>query len=86
MDCYEIEWCSSAEREVRRIERQFIRQIVQRIDALAHDPFPHGSRKLVDRHGTRRVRVGEYRVLYEVDQDARKIIILAVRRRDDAYR
>jgi mRNA interferase RelE/StbE len=49
------------------------------------DPRPHGSRKLVGRDGWR-IRVGRYRVIYEIDDAQRFVTILHVGHRKDIYR
>lgn len=74
MEVFEIEWRTSAAKELRRIDRQFIPKIVEAIGRLALDSHPHGSVKLQGIADTYRIRVGDYRVVYEVDLDARKII------------
>ncbi|PSR00552.1 MAG: type II toxin-antitoxin system mRNA interferase toxin, RelE/StbE family [Bacteroidetes bacterium QS_9_68_14] len=52
---------------------------------LGDDPKPHGSIKLSGRDG-RRIRVGNYRVIYEIDDDAREVTVLDVGHRRDIYR
>lgn len=86
MGSYEIQWKGSAERELRRIDVQQIARIIQAVDALADDPFPQGYRKL---HGTEHeygIRVGDYRVIYQVDVRAKVVIIYHVRHRREARR
>ncbi len=53
---------------------------------LANDPFPRGVRKLVGSEFSYRIRVGEYRVVYEVFESRLLIEIVRVRHRKDAYR
>jgi mRNA interferase RelE/StbE len=52
---------------------------------LAENPRPPGAKKLTAREGYR-VRVGDYRVLYKVDDEAKAIIIFRVLPRGDVYR
>ena len=52
---------------------------------LADDPRPSGSRKLTGRPGMR-IRVGRYRVIYEVDDPAREVTVMHVGHRRDVYR
>ena len=52
---------------------------------LGDDPKPHGSIKLSGRDG-RRIRVGDYRVIYEIDGDAHEVTVLDVGHRRDIYR
>jgi len=86
MDSYTINLASSVNRDLRKVERQAVSRITAAIDALGDEPRPNGSRKLVGSLHTYRIRVGEYRVIYAVDDDAREIVVERVRHRKDAYR
>ena len=56
------------------------------IDALASDPFPHGHRKLVGSEAKYRIRVGDYRVVYNVENQELVIFIIRIGHRKDIYR
>ncbi|MEI6862024.1 MAG: type II toxin-antitoxin system RelE/ParE family toxin [Verrucomicrobiota bacterium] len=53
---------------------------------LAIEPFPHGSQKLAGSEHTYRIRIGDYRVIYEVLTELRRVEIQRVRHRKDVYR
>jgi mRNA interferase RelE/StbE len=55
------------------------------IDGLALEPRPHGSTKLAGR-GDYRVRVGDWRIVYEVDDQRRRVILIRIAHRSDVYR
>jgi mRNA interferase RelE/StbE len=86
MATYRIEWKASALQELKRIDRQDVPRIVAAVGALADSPFPAGVRKLQGAQHTYRIRVGDYRILYEVWRDSVLILIMRVRHRKDAYR
>ena len=86
MASYEIRWRRSAEKELRRIDRPLIPRIVQAVESLAGDPFPQGSQKLHGAESVYRIRVGDYRVVYQVDLNANTVVIDHVRHRREAYR
>ncbi len=86
MAAYRIEWKPSALRELKRIDRQVTPRIIQAVERLADDPFTVGVRKLRTTQHTYRLRVGEYRVLYEVVEDGPAVVIVRVRHRGDVYR
>ena len=86
MATYRIEWKASALRELKRIDRQDVPGIVAAVESLAETPFPPAVRKLQGAEHTYRMRVGDYRVLYEVYRSAIRIQIVRVRHRKDAYR
>jgi len=85
MGSYEIQWKHSAEKDLRGIDRQFISRILKAIDSLSDDPFPSQHRKLQGSESSYRIRIGDYRVVYQVDIE-NKIIIYHVRHRKDIYR
>lgn len=68
---YEIEFVSSAAKEFRSLSSQLKRRISAAIDNLSQNPRPSGVRKLVGHNHLYRIRVGQYRVVYEVDDEQR---------------
>ena len=56
------------------------------VTALAAEPFPHGSQKLTGSDHTYRIRIGDYRVVYEVVAALKLVEIQRVRHRKDVYR
>jgi len=81
-----IEFASSAAREFRALHATLKRRIAQAIDRLAQDPRPKDVRKLKGREQLYRLRVGAYRVIYEIDDRARLVRITHIRHRQEAYR
>lgn len=65
----------SAEREMRRIDRAMLPRIITAIHSLADEPRPAGCRKLVGSASEYRIRVGDYRVVYAVDDEAQEVNI-----------
>lgn len=61
-------------------------KVVAAVSDLANDPFPHGVKKLVGSEYTYRIRIGDYRVVYEVFENKLIIEIVRVRHRKDVYR
>ncbi len=76
----------SAEREMDRLPDDRFDQIAARTRALATDPRPPGCRKIVGSQSDWRIRVGPYRVVYEIDDRAREVRVNRVRSRPQAYR
>ena len=75
----------SAERELRKIPKADLQRITQRIKDLASIPRPSGSEKLAGQ-GSYRIRQGDYRVVYTVDDDHRLIEIIKIGHRREVYR
>ena len=86
MASYTIEWKAPAEKDLRRIHTELVPKIVQAVESLGEDPFPAGHRKLVGGASSYRIRVGDYRIVYQVDQERRVVEIFHVRHRKDIYR
>ena len=74
-----------AHRELCRLPPQIARRIRDAAADLAHDPYPPGYRKPRGGAGWR-IRVGAYRVLYDVDDDAQTVTVLRAGHRRDVYR
>jgi mRNA interferase RelE/StbE len=83
---YRLEVVRRAQKQLARIQPQDRERIIGEIDALAEDPKPHGSTKLQGYTDTWRIRVGDYRVIYELDESARELIVVRVAHRREAYR
>ncbi|GAB1471274.1 hypothetical protein MASR2M66_21520 [Chloroflexota bacterium] len=66
MASYKIEWKTSAYKELQKLPRPMIVKVVAAVLDLASDPFPHGVKKLVGSEYSYRIRIGDYRVVYEV--------------------
>ena len=86
MASYQIEWKRSSVKELEKLPRQMISKIVSAVDDLSGDPYPQGVRKLVGSEHTYRIRVGDYRVIYDIFESRLVIEIIRVRHRKDAYR
>ena len=69
MASYNIEWKSSAARELRSLPKDVIAEIVERVTNLGKDPFPPGVKKLAGAEHTYRIRFNSYRVIYTVARE-----------------
>lgn len=86
MDEYGILFARSARKELECLEESLGSRILKRIERLAQNPRPDGCRKLQGASDLWRIRVGDYRVLYGVDDIRRFVDVIAVRHRSEAYR
>jgi mRNA interferase RelE/StbE len=82
---YKIEIRKQATRELARIARKDGKKIVAAIDDLADDPRPAGCKKLGNREGWR-IRVGEYRIIYSIEDEKLMILVVRTGHRRDVYR
>ncbi len=86
MALFSIQWRSSTRKDIREVPHQEVARILAAVTQLASEPLPHGSQKLVGSERTYRIRVGDYRVIYEVFNDSHLIEVQRVRHRKDVYR
>jgi mRNA interferase RelE/StbE len=82
---YLITFNRSAEKELDSLDATLIRRIVPKIDALAKEPRPHGCRKLHGEKEMWRIRIGDYRVIYIINDAEHNVDITGVRHRSKAY-
>jgi mRNA interferase RelE/StbE len=83
---YRIEFRPAARRELRRIPEPFRKRLATAIVALADTPRPPGSKRLRGPDGFHRVRVGDYRIVYLVEDRVLLICVVRVAHRKDVYR
>lgn len=83
---YAVRFVRSARKELQALDSHLVARIFPRIEALSGNPRPTGCRKLRGTRNLWRIRVGEYRIVYEILDDAWLVDVVAVRHRKDAYR
>lgn len=83
---YEVLLERRAERDLKRPEAKEFHGIIREIKTLAENPRPSGCRKIVGSDRDWRIRVGDYRVIYELDENAKVVRVMRVRHRREAYR
>jgi mRNA interferase RelE/StbE len=76
----------SAEKDLRRLSTSVHDQVVSRVAALAKNPRPPGCRKLSGSENDWRIRVGDYRVIYEIADVVRVVRVYRIRHRREVYR
>ncbi len=76
----------AAEADLRRLSKENFNRLLPQIRYLAQDPRPAGCRKLSGSHNDWRLRIGDYRVLYEIDDKAKTVRVFRIKHRREAYR
>jgi len=82
---YRVVIQESASKALRKLDEQIRRRVAVAIDALADDPRPPGIKAVAGEHGSYRIRVGDWRVLYEVDDELRQVLIAKIGHRSTIY-
>ena len=84
---YRVELAPAAQRDLRRLPPEVQARLATPIQALAHSPRPPGVRKVQGQQRTWRIRVGPYRVMYDLHDNQQLIVVLKIdRRRESTYR
>ena len=83
---FRIEWKKSTRKDLRKLPANVTGRIIEAVDGLAENPFPHGVEKLSGSEHAYRIRLGDYRIVYEVVTESKLVEIQRVRHRKDVYR
>jgi len=85
MALYKIVWKLSAKKELKKIDKKEIPNIIKAIEQLSNDPYKN-AKKLVGTKNFYRIRVKDYRVIYMIENDKLIIEIIRVKHRKDVYK
>lgn len=83
---YTISYVPSAAKAIRKLDPQTARRLLDAIGALAEEPRPAGCIQLRGGDGELRIRVGDYRVVYDVQDDELMVLVLRTAHRREVYR
>jgi len=83
---YEVVLKPSAAREFRKLPKPIRKRIGKKIDELAENPRPPDAKALAGEEGFLRVRAGEYRIVYTVQDRALIVLVVRIGHRRDIYR
>ena len=84
MGSYNVILRATAEHDVRKLNAPHIARIYAALKSLEEEPYPHGYRKLrvSGKRGLLRIRVGNYRIIYTVNETLKQVLVYYVRIRD----
>ncbi|MGO4186395.1 type II toxin-antitoxin system RelE family toxin [Pseudarthrobacter sp. TAF60_1] len=86
MTDYTVEFTAGAAKELRKLEITTRRRILVSIAGLAIEPRPAGCKKLVGEQNAWRIRIADYRVLYEIHDEVLTVTIFRVAHRREVYK
>lgn len=86
MSRYRIEFLKTAKKELAKLPKQVQKRISAKIDALLLDPYPPDSKKLKNGDGRFRIRVGDYRIIYRLEDEKLVILVIKIDHRRDVYK
>ncbi|MDX2224976.1 MAG: type II toxin-antitoxin system RelE/ParE family toxin [Rhodospirillaceae bacterium] len=82
---YRLAYSKIAEREIKRLDSTILRRVINAIEQLQTDPRPRGCKKLVGREEWR-IKVGDWRVIYRIEDHVLIVTVIRVSHRSDAYK
>ncbi|WNZ25457.1 type II toxin-antitoxin system RelE/ParE family toxin [Leptolyngbya sp. NK1-12] len=85
MSRYRIEFLKTAQKELLKLPQDVQRRIAAKIDALSVDPRPPDSKKLKNGNERLRIRVGDYRIIYRLEEDQLVILVIKIGHRCNVY-
>ncbi|MBD2679604.1 MULTISPECIES: type II toxin-antitoxin system RelE/ParE family toxin [Nostoc] len=83
---YEVKFSNSAKKQFRKLPLDIQQRIQTKINDLAIEPRPNGVKKLQGDDNSYRIRVGDYRLVYEIDDNVLIITVIKVRHRSEIYK
>lgn len=75
-----------AERNLKSLPHSLLKTIINHILSLRNNPWPVGVRKITGSKSDWRIRIGSYRVIYEIDDKAKVVKVFRVKHRKDVYK
>lgn len=85
MDSYTVEIKPSARKELEALPNQILARVIAKIEALADNPRPAGCKKLKGFKDQWRIRVGDWRVVYIINDTARLVSVTRIAHRREVY-
>ena len=86
MESYKVTLKPSVEKDFRSLPKTVLTRVLSAIESLAQEPFPNRAVKLEGTDRTYRIRIGDYRVVYEIEKIDKVVVVLYVRHRREIYR
>jgi len=83
---YRIEFVKNAAKQFKALSIQDQQRLKSKIDALSSEPLPNGVVKLVGEQNLYRIRVGNYRIVYSVENERLLVLVVKIAHRKDVYR
>lgn len=83
---YRVEVQKSAQKILRRLPRDLLNRLASEIEGLAFEPRPAGCKKLAGFHDHYRVRVGDWRIIYTIQDDVLIVLVVEIAPRGGAYK
>ncbi|MFP5212031.1 MAG: type II toxin-antitoxin system RelE family toxin [Acidobacteriota bacterium] len=86
MSPYTVEFSRPAQKQLSKLPETIRKKIYARIESLGDNPRPEGCKKLVGAEPLYRLREGDYRIIYQVEDQVLTILVIRIGHRREVYR
>ncbi len=86
MASYSVIWTPKAKKQLKSLPSSVLKPLLSAVNALADNPYPQGCRKLVGYENSYRIRQGDYRAVYRVENQRLIVMVVRVGHRKEVYR
>ena len=86
MASYKVTLKPSVDKDLRALPKSVVARVMRVIESLSQEPLPRPTMKLEGSTALFRIRVGDYRIIYEINRNERQVVIHYVRHRREVYR
>jgi len=83
---YSVEIAPAAKRQIKKLSKDIQQLVIERLEQLAEIPRPPGVLKMEGEESLYRIRVGDYRIIYEIQDRVLLIVVVKVGHRSSVYR
>ncbi len=83
---FQVKIVGAAKRQLRKLSKENQRRVLEGIEKLSQNPRPRGYKQLHGEENVFRVRVGDYRLIYEIADDVLLVFVLRIAHRREVYR
>jgi mRNA interferase RelE/StbE len=83
---YEVLLERRAERDLKNLSQEMFYRIIPKIKVLSENPKPAGCRKITGSKNDWRIRIGDYRIIYEIDEKEKAVKVMRIRHRREVYK
>jgi mRNA interferase RelE/StbE len=83
---YQVEITPAAQRNIKKLPKNIQQQIIEKLENLSLEPRPMGVVKLAAEEDLYRLRMGNYRIIYRIQDPVLSIVITKIGHRKDVYR
>jgi mRNA interferase RelE/StbE len=85
MASYKVTFKASVAKDLKRLDRLAAHRVLRAVESLRENPFPTSSKKLIGSEHTFRIRVGDYRIIYELQRNVLVVLIIDIGHRPKIY-